>query len=71
MPLVKESKEVMTTRNIRLLTIQPMMIRVVEALVKLKLDPIVRDNEMRQKYMGNGQIGFVLGAGTELQGCSN
>jgi len=57
---------VMNTRNIRLLTIQSMMIRVVEALVKLKMDYIVRDNSLRKSYMGNGYIGFVLGLRTEL-----
>ena len=41
-----------------------MMIRVVEALIKQKLEPIIIDNETRMKYMGFGQIGFVPGAGT-------
>ena len=66
MPLVKDDKKMMNCRNIRLLTIQPMLLRVVEALIKQKLDPIIRDNETRKKYMGDWQIGFVPGAGTEL-----
>ena len=31
-----------------------------------KLKPIIADDETRMKYMGYGQIGFVLGAGTEI-----
>lgn len=65
-PLVKDSEALMNLRNIRLLTIQSMMIRVVEALVKNKLEPLIKDNDIRKKYMGNGQIGFVPEAGCDL-----
>ncbi len=56
----------MTTRNVRLLTINPMMVRVVEALIKKKLEPLVEDNSFRAKYMGKGQVGFIPGTETDL-----
>jgi len=43
-PLVKDEKALRNKRNIRILYILPMMYRIIESLIKIKLEKIITDN---------------------------
>ena len=59
--LVKNSYAPRTRENIRLLAINPLLIRVLEAVVKKRLAHIVADEALKKSLMEKTQLEFILG----------
>jgi len=65
-PLIKDRNSLFDESNIRLLTINPILIKTVEALIKNRLHILIKDNRTRTELMGKSQIGFINYGSTDI-----